>query len=106
MEWINAKCVCVVCVCMRARQFNQVARDIGLVIESKGSRFNSRLCQFVSLSKKIYLVYPWPAVYWGPGGLVSSGEAAHPAVTSMGAWESQSPTALVSFSSVGTDLSP
>ena len=28
----------------------------------------------------------YPAVYWGPGGLVSSGEAAHPAATALGTW--------------------
>jgi len=49
----------------------------------------------------IALVYP--DVEWGPGGLVSTGEATHPAVTSMGTWcklGKQMPTVLVSLSSV------
>ena len=30
-----------------------------------------------------HIVPVCPAVYWGPGGLVSTGESAHPAVTSI-----------------------
>jgi len=39
------------------------------------------------LSKKLTHTAPvYPAVEWGPGGLVSLGEAAHPVVTSMDTW--------------------
>ena len=36
----------------------------------------------------------YPAVKWGPGGLISIGEAAHSAITSMGTWGSKFPTVL------------
>jgi len=57
------------------------------------------------LATLVLLLFPWarnfthiapvyPAVKWGPGGLVPTGEAAHPAVTSMGTWGSKCQTAV------------
>jgi len=57
---------------------------------------------FVVVSLNFTQIAPvYSAVKWGPGGLVSTGEAAHPAVTSMGTWGSKCPTDLVSLSGVG-----
>ena len=47
----------------------------------------ANLVLLFSLARSFTHIAPvYPAAYWGPGGLVSSGEAAYPAVTSMGTW--------------------
>ena len=59
--------------------------------KSKGSRFNSQ-CGHFNL-----LLFPHIA----PSGLVSTREAAHPAVILMGTWGSKCPTVLVLLSGDG-----
>ncbi|XP_065917594.1 uncharacterized protein [Dysidea avara] len=58
---------------------------VGLMaaIRTFGNELNPYHLCVVSFVKHILF---YPAVYWGPGGLVSSVEAAHPAVASMGTW--------------------
>ena len=49
----------------------------------KGCRFNTWLGPICCFPEHAPV---YPADKWGPGELVSTGEAAHPAVTSMGTW--------------------
>ena len=65
-------------VCVFGRQHSQV----GLVIKKFPVQMPMWCCCF--LAQETLLAPVYPAVYWGPGDLVSSGEAACPAVTSMG----------------------
>ena len=67
-------CVCVLC---------EAGWGTDLVME----RFNSWHSHFgVSLSKKLCSSLFTQLFKWEPSGLVSTGEAAHLAVTSMGIW--------------------
>ena len=73
------------------RQHSQVVRES--TWQSKGSRFNSQLggplwccCCFLEQETLITLLQSSQLLKRGPGGLVPTEEAAHPAVTSMGTW--------------------
>ena len=45
-------------------------------------------CCFLKQETLLTLLQSTQLFKWGPGGLVSTGEAAHPAVTLMGTWYS------------------
>ena len=72
-----ASCVRV-CVCVR------------LVIKRFQVRFPAGplwcCCCFLEQETLLTLLQSTQLLKWGPGGLVPTGEAAHPAVTSMGTW--------------------
>ena len=95
-------CVCV-CVCEAA---SQVVRASALIERSQVRFLVEPLwccCCFLEQEALLTLLPSTQLFKWGPGGLVSTGEAAHPAVTSMGTWcklGKQMPV-LVSLSGVG-----
>ena len=63
--------MCVVCVCC------SVCCSVCVCVCWPGNQ------KFPCSMAFTHIAPVYPAVFWGPGDLMSSGEAAHPAVTSM-----------------------